>query len=514
MLRLKFRSKQSVGTAISKTLGLKSRLNLYVRCRVIGFVKVKSAVVAAVTTVALSLSLAIVADQPAKAADANNFNAGNIISDTMFYNIRMSEADIQAFLSRNGSWLANYRQTTVTKPVGVYADGGNATGWGVCYQYDGAADELASTIIFKVQNACGVSAQALLVTLQKESSLVTSGTSQWLSQAMGYACSDSSACETLYYGFFNQMYGAARSFQWYGNQAPGSYSSKKYAVGWWNVQFKPYSNCGTKSIYVENRATAALYYYTPYTPNQAALSNLYGLGDSCSSYGNRNFWRIFTDWFGSTQIIPGSIQFITAAYRDVLGRAPESSTVVQNWAAAMAGGLSRTSMANAFNNSEEYRAKRINEAYQAALGRAPDSGGFAFWMSSLRGGALSPEDLYSTFLYSNEMYSVQGGGTDAGYVTALYRALLGRDPDPVGLQYWTAQLGAGASRKSISDGFWYSPEKYLLRVEDAFQLFLGRSASQPEREYWASVARTRGPTAMRSGIMSSEEYWIRASSRF
>jgi hypothetical protein len=41
-------------------------------------------------------------------------------------------------------------------------------------------------------------------------------------------------------------------------------------------------------------------YTHPYQPNQAALNNLYGIGDGCSAYGNRNFWRIFTGWFGST----------------------------------------------------------------------------------------------------------------------------------------------------------------------------------------------------------------------
>src|SRR5690606_20979087 len=49
----------------------------------------------------------------------------------------------------------------------------------------------------------------------------------------------------------------------------------------------------------KNEATAALYNYTPYTPNAAALANLYTTGDSCSSYGNRNFWAFYTDWFGS-----------------------------------------------------------------------------------------------------------------------------------------------------------------------------------------------------------------------
>ncbi|MEY4398046.1 MAG: hypothetical protein RLZ53_622, partial [Actinomycetota bacterium] len=36
-----------------------------------------------------------------------------------------------------------------------------------------------------------------------------------------------------------------------------------------------------------------------YTPNTAALNNLWGTGDGCSAYGNRNFWRTFWTWFGS-----------------------------------------------------------------------------------------------------------------------------------------------------------------------------------------------------------------------
>ena len=55
-------------------------------------------------------------------------------------------------------------------------------------------------------------------------------------------------------------------------------------------------------MYIQNQATAGLYLYTPYRPNAAALANLYGTGDGCSSYGNRNFWRMFTDWFGSTSV--------------------------------------------------------------------------------------------------------------------------------------------------------------------------------------------------------------------
>ena len=55
-------------------------------------------------------------------------------------------------------------------------------------------------------------------------------------------------------------------------------------------------------MFVRNQATHALYVYTPYTPNKAALKSLYGTGDSCSAYGNRNFWRLFIDWFGVTGV--------------------------------------------------------------------------------------------------------------------------------------------------------------------------------------------------------------------
>ncbi len=74
-----------------------------------------------------------------------------------------------------------------------------------------------------------------------------------------------------------------------------------YAPGkTWNVRYHPNESCGSAPVYIENQATANLYYYTPYQPNAAALRAGAGEGDSCSAYGNRNFFRYFTDWFGST----------------------------------------------------------------------------------------------------------------------------------------------------------------------------------------------------------------------
>jgi putative cell wall-binding protein len=173
----------------------------------------------------------------------------------------------------------------------------------MCNQYTGAANESAATIIYRVGVACGISQKVILVTLQKEEGLVTStGPSSGSYQtAMGYACPDTSGCDTTYYGFFNQVFWAAWQFKRYGNPPGTSNYFNWYAVGQVDqVRYNPNAACGSSGVLIQNAATAALYYYTPYQPDSAALANLYGVGDSCSAYGNRNFWRYYTDWFGST----------------------------------------------------------------------------------------------------------------------------------------------------------------------------------------------------------------------
>jgi hypothetical protein len=176
--------------------------------------------------------------------------------------------------------------------------------------------------------------------------------------------------------------------------------------------------------------------------------------------------------------------------------------------------MSRVEMANAFNNSDEYRIYKTKEAYNRALRRDPEPTGAAYWLGALQRGQLSPENVYSTFLATDEMFNVQGGGTNSGYITAMYQDLLGRAPDQEGLNYWTNRLNKGEPRRAISDSIWYSPEKYNVRVNDAYQLLLGRPADAGAQAYWSQIARQYGPTAMRSMIMSSDEYWNRASIRF
>ena len=280
--------------------------------------RVRRAVAAVLTAVLAAVALvavpAAVQAPPAAAADLAGFDPGQIISDSVFYDTTsMSAAQVQQFIAARGAscspaagatCLKDYRETTWTRAADSLCSG----------TYTGAATETAAQIISKVAAACGISPQVLLVTLQKEQGLVTATagrSAEVYRKAMGFGCPDTAPCEAQYYGFFNQVYSAARQFQNYAKN-PTRYAHRAGMVN--QVRFHPNAACGTSSVYIANQATASLYNYTPYQPNRAALAAGYGTGDSCSSYGNRNFWNYFTDWFGSTiQRAPvGSLEAVSS----------------------------------------------------------------------------------------------------------------------------------------------------------------------------------------------------------
>ena len=238
----------------------------------------------------------------AKTADLSQFRPGNIVSDAVFFDSStLSEAQIQSFLeSKVSSCRSGY---TCLKDY--YVQTRSIAADPMCGAYSGGGMERASRVIYKVAQACGINPQVIIVMLQKEQGLITStAPSSWAYQAaMGQGCPDTAACDTAYYGLFNQVYGGARQMKRYANPPGTSNYFTWYAPGnTWNVLYHPNSACGRSPVYIENQATANLYYYTPYQPNAAALRAGYGEGDGCSSYGNRNFFNYFTDWFGSTQV--------------------------------------------------------------------------------------------------------------------------------------------------------------------------------------------------------------------
>ncbi len=234
-------------------------------------------------------------------ATTAGFKAGNIMTDYVMSNSNtMSVSDIQNFLTRKNP--CNYRDynkyvslmnSNAAKNKGYRWHWDN--GHFVCLSEERFDGQSAAQIIYDAAQDYHINPQVLIVLLEKEQGLITDkypNNIQYRS-ATGYGCPDTAACNTKYYGFKNQVRNAAALFH---QVLTGGWSN--YHVGNNQVAYHPNAACGRSNVYIENLATAALYRYTPYQPNSAALS---WSGDGCSSYGNRNFYHYFTEWFGSTQ---------------------------------------------------------------------------------------------------------------------------------------------------------------------------------------------------------------------
>jgi streptogramin lyase len=154
---------------------------------------------------------------------------------------------------------------------------------------------------------------------------------------------------------------------------------------------------------------------------------------------------------------------VATLYEALLGRPPDPGGLV-GWTDVLR--RQRLAVADAFTRSAEFqrllpdRANRtavaaaVTRLYTEILGRQPDPGGLADWVEYIaRTGDV--EGAAAGFLASVEFEARPLSLRD--YVVILYRAFLGREPEPAGLDAWTAVLGAQLL-DVIDAGFLVSPE--------------------------------------------------------
>ena len=186
---------------------------------------------------------------PAFAGAEYYFNPHFIITDEEMTDYdSMSLAGIEIFLAEKNSGLANRR----------FLD------------FEGIMKP-ASEIIWQAAQESRISPKVLLVTLQKEQSLVEdqAPTQNQLDKAMGYRCPDDGICNPRSLGFGKQVDGAAWQLrQYFGNPLS------------WTYQLGGTYIIDNHIITPINQATANLYNYTPHYS------------------GNSRFWQIWQDYWG------------------------------------------------------------------------------------------------------------------------------------------------------------------------------------------------------------------------
>lgn len=251
----------------------------------------------------LSFALPLFSTNTASAT-VSGWNAGNIISDTIFTNKdSMSVGQIQQFLNSKVPACDTWGTQNSEFGGGTRRQWGEARGYYppyTCLRDYVDNGKSAAQVIYDTSQEFAINPQVLLVLLQKEQGLVTDTwpTSVQYRSATGYGCPDTAPCDSQYYGLTNQIRWSARMFRAIMNASPTWYTP--YLVGNNYIRYNPDESCGGSNVVIQNRSTQALYNYTPYQPNQGALDADWGTA-YCGAYGNRNFFLYFTSWFGSPQ---------------------------------------------------------------------------------------------------------------------------------------------------------------------------------------------------------------------
>ena len=178
------------------------------------------------------------------------------------------------------------------------------------------------------------------------------------------------------------------------------------------------------------------------------------------------------------QIVYGALDdraFVSLLYGNVLDRDPDAAGLAY-WTGRIATGTSREQVVLGFSDSLEFARTTqatatafiqarteagwtddIYRLYQATLGREPDTGGFLDWTARLANGQSFLSSV-AGFTGSREFQRVYGPLDDAGFVSLLYRNVLDREPDAIGLANWIGSLAAGTSREQVVEGFSQSRE--------------------------------------------------------
>lgn len=167
-------------------------------------------------------------------------------------------------------------------------------------------------------------------------------------------------------------------------------------------------------------------------------------------------------------------QFVADVYRDILNR-PVDSGGLAYWDGQLSAGLSREQVVLQIEQTPEFANHEIEELYQRYLHRSADSAGLNFYASLLLGGATI-EQISASLAGSNEFFISQGGGTNDGFLNAVYEDALGRTIDQAGVAWWSGILSLGASRTQVAAQILSTQEYRQVLVQNTYLELLHRQA--------------------------------------
>jgi hypothetical protein len=243
---------------------------------------------------------------------------------------------------------------------------------------------------------------------------------------------------------------------------------------------------------------------TALTIGTHTITATYKSSDSSSFHDSMMMLTQTVQASGATPATP-SQQFVAAIYRDLLGR-PVDASGLATWSVLLDLSGDRAMVVAAIENTAEYKTDEVEQLYHQYLHRPADPAGLSTGVALLATGG-TVEQLAAVLAGSPEYFQSRGGGTNSGFLNALYNDVLGRPADPTGSADATALLAAGVSRSAIAGGILYSAEAIEDRVQSYYQQFLRRPADPFGLNSYVTLLQAGVPDELvQALILGSAEY--------
>lgn len=204
-----------------------------------------------------------------------------------------------------------------------------------------------------------------------------------------------------------------------------------------------------------------------------------------------------------------NFQYVAALYSALLGRTADASGA-QFWTDLVDQGASRSTVALGFEYSPEGRIALVQNLYKTYLHRTADPLGLQSSVAFLSIGGTA-EHLKAVIFSSPEYFQNRGGGTNGGFLAALYMDVLGRTVDPVGTLLFGQALAQGASRFTIAFIIIKSLEAEQIYLQSLYLVYLNRPADPVGARFFLDAGNAgASDEAVLAAILGSDEFLSRA----
>jgi len=203
------------------------------------------------------------------------------------------------------------------------------------------------------------------------------------------------------------------------------------------------------------------------------------------------------------------VLWLQRVYLDALGRELEEAGAA-TFTDLLGRGATRNDVAVAILSSDEYFNVVVSSYYEEYLGREADPSGLNAFVALLNDGARD-EDVIAVIVASDEYFAGRAGGTNEGFVNALYQDLLGRAADASGLATFVGLLSS-QSRTQVATSILTSTEYRTRLIEGFYNDLLRREPDAEGVQAWVNFLSAGGTVEQVMGLMvASDEYYAMAA---